>query len=255
MRREAFFFSSRGVELFGSLYVATEPTHPVGIVACNSWGVEADRCDHVLRKACIELAQRGGAGLFFNYPGYGDSYGDLATVDMSDLSAAAVDAVEQATRRCQDVGWVLAGCMLGAAVASLAQADAGTEAVLLVQPSLRPGEYFRRLAERSETLAPGLLAPKATEAGGPKLAYGYPLPRRILDNADAADAEVVAALERFTGEGAVIHYEASDLEDVAPSRFRRISVPGTWRFGSYGHPKLTRASVEWLEQRLPEGVR
>lgn len=256
MRREAFFFSSRGVKLFGSLYAAAELTRPVGIVACNSWGVEGDRADPVLRMACIELARRGGAGLVFQYPGFGDSYGDLADVDLVDLTEAACDAVEQGARRCPDVSWILTGCMLGASVASLAQREVAVDTLLLVQPVLRPSAYFQRLAKTRRPLAPGPSPKEMMYAGtAPGMAYGYPIPTRILELGDEADASVAAVLEEFEGEGAVIRHERPRGDDAVPAGFEQVEVPGTWRFGSHNNSHLTKATVKWVRRRAEEGVR
>jgi alpha/beta superfamily hydrolase len=256
MRREAFFFSSRGVELFGSLYMAAELTRPLGIIACNSWGAEGNRADLVLRMACIELARRGGAGLLFHYPGYGDSHGDLADATLADLSAAAGDAVEQGMRRCPGVSWILAGCMLGASVACLAQRQAAVDTLLLVQPALRPAAYFQRLAKTRSPLAPGPSPREMMHAGTtPGMAYGYPIPRHILELGQEADAAVGAALEAFDGEGVIIRHEKPPGEYDVPEGFEQVDVPGTWRFGSHNNPELTKATVKWLGRRVGEGKR
>jgi len=249
LRREVFFFESGGCELYGSLYAAAEPSRPIGLLACNSWGVEADRSEPLLRAAALAMARHGGASLVFHYPGYGDSFGDLADLDMSDHSRAASDALEHASRRHPGLEWILAGFMLGASVAALPACRTGVERLLLVQPELRPGAYFRRLATTVTPLAPGPSPREMMEAGTASgMAYGYPVPRRILDRGDEADATVAAALAEFKGEGTAIRRsEPAGLEQV-PTRFRRIDVPGVWRFGTQNHPELADATVEWLDR-------
>lgn len=234
LRREVFFFCSRGVRLYGSLYAATEVSRPFGVVACNSWGVEADRCDPLQREVALAMARLGGAGLVFHYPGYADSYGDLAGLSLADLSEAASDAVAEASRRCPDVAWALAGFMLGASVACLAQREAGVEPLLLVQPALSPASYFQRLVA------------KAGEGG---MAYGYPNPSGITEHGDEADAAISSALEAFAGEGAIVSHLEPSGPEAAPERFEHVGVPGTWRFGSQNNPKLAAATVEWLDGR------
>jgi hypothetical protein len=247
LRREVFFFRSRGVDLYGSLFAATEPSRPVGLVACNSWGVEADRSDALQRSVAFAMAKLGGAGMVFHYPGYGDSYGELASVDLGDLTQAATDAVAAAAERAPGISWILAGFMVGASVASLAQRQVGTERLLLVQPALRPGTYFRWLGDhgRRNPLRFGIVE---------GMAYGYPLPRRILERAQEADAAVRSAIEEFEGEGVVIRDEApaDEAPDLAPDRFERVSVAGAWRFGSLNHPKLAAATVAWLDRATAE---
>jgi hypothetical protein len=248
LRREVFFFRSRRVELYGSLYASAEPSRPLGVVACSSWGVEADRCDPLVRSVALAMARLGGAGLVFHYPGYGDSYGDLAELSLADLSEAAVDAVAEAARRLPGLTWILAGFVLGAAVAGLAQRQADVERLLLVQPVLRPGAYFKRLAERSEPLAPGPSPRQMMQVGStPGMAYGYPLPARILERAEAADAEVAAALAEFSGEGIVVRHPDGDEQEPVPSRFRQVEVPGKWRFGVQNNPRLAAAATDALD--------
>jgi hypothetical protein len=256
LHREVFYFSSGGIDLYGSLYAAAEPRVPWGLVACGSWGTEADRTDPLLRSVALAAAKLGGAGLVFHYPGYGDSFGDLAEVGLDDLRNAACSAVGEASRRCPGLGWGLAGFMLGASVASLAQRQTGAEWLLLVQPELRPGEYFRCLATTRRPLAPGPSPRQMMEVGTtPGTAYGYPVPGRILERADEADDAVAVALREFEGDGAVVRHASPPLPDHAPARFERVDVPGTWRFGSQNNPRLARAAADWLGRQAPVGVR
>lgn len=254
LRREVFFFDSRGVRLYGSLYKAAEISQPFGVLACNSWGVEADRADPLQRSVALEMAQRGGAGLVFHYPGYGDSYGDLASLDLAALTETAIDAHAEAARRCPDVAWTLAGFMLGASVACLARQHVGVEKLLFVQPTLQPGSYFQWLSKRTQPLAPGPSPKEMMKAGTtPWMAYGYPIPRRIAESAAEVDMAVDAALNAFDGSGAIVRQEKPATE-LVPRGFEEIEVPGTWRFGSLDHSHLAMGSVRWLD-RLARGDR
>jgi hypothetical protein len=249
LRREVFFFESRGIKLYGSLYMAAEISRPTGIVACNSWGVEADRADRLQRSVALAAARRGGAGFVFHYSGYGDSYGDLAEVDLAALTEAASDGVAEASRRCPGVTWILAGFMLGASIACLAQRPAGVETLLLVQPALSPGSYFQWLSGRTESLAPGPSPREMREAGtAPGMAYGYPVPHRIAERAAEADMAVDAALAAFEGDGAIVRQERPQADPV-PGRLELIEAPGRWRFGALDHDHLAKAATRWLGQR------
>ena len=250
LRREVFFFQSAGVDLYGSLFAATEPTRPYGVVTCQSWGTDADRSDPLVRSVALEMAKLGGAGMVFHYPGFGDSYGDLAVLSLADLGEAARDATAAASRRCPGLTWIFAGFMFGASVACLARSPTGALPLLLVQPELKPGAYFRWLASTSEPLAPGPNPRQMMEVGDtPGMAYGYPIPRRILEHADEADRTVASALAGSSGGGAAINYAESGDPGPLPARFERIEVPGTWRFGLQNHPRLATAAAEWLDRR------
>jgi hypothetical protein len=249
LRREVFFFGSGGVDLYGSLFAAARPSRRYGVLAFSSWGVEADRSDPLARFVALAMARHGGAGMVFHYPGYGDSYGDLAALTLDDLSRAAVDASAEASRRCPDLDWIFAGFMFGASVACLAQAAGAAEHLLLVQPELRPGDYFERLSHSRGPLAPGPSPRQMMEAGStPGMAYGYPIPRRIAGEAGETDAAVAAALTAFGGGGAVVRHVLDDEPDPAPERLERIEVPGAWRFGSQNHPELAGAAGDWLDR-------
>lgn len=251
LRREVFFFRSAGVELYGSLYAAAEPSRPFGVVACQSWGIEADRTDPLVRNVALSMARLGGAGLVFHYPGYGDSFGDLAEVSLADLVSAAADAVEEGSRRCPGLSWILAGFMFGAATAALTRQRQGGE-LLLVQPEPAPGAYLRRLAETTQPVAPGPSPREMRKAGSfPGMAYGYPVPGRIAAAAAEADAEVAAALAAYEGEGAVVRHAAGAAAppEALPERLERVEVAGAWRFGSQNHPGLANAAAEWLDRR------
>lgn len=250
LRREVFYFRFRDVELYGSLYAAAEVSRRFGVVCCNSWGVEGDRTDPLQRSVALTMAELGGAGLVFHYPGYGDSFGSLSQLDLADLVDAACAAAEEAQRRCPGLDWMLAGFMLGASVACLARRRLEANRLLLVQPELRPGAYFQRLSTTSEQLAPGSSPRAMMEVGtAPGMAYGYPIPRRILDNGTEADAAVAAALSDFDGEGAVVRHREPEEEDGGvPERFERVLVRGVWRFGTQHHPALAKATAEWLDR-------
>lgn len=251
LRREVFFFPSGGIELYGSLFAAAEPSRPVGVVACASWGTEADRTDPLVRAVALETARLGGAGMVFHYPGYGDSYGDLADVSLADLERAALGAVAEASRRQPGLDWILAGVAFGASVAALAQRQAGVERLLFVEPELRPGEYFDRLAATRRPLAPGPSARALMEVGDtPGMAYGYPIPGRILERGREGDAAVGAALAAFEGSGVVIRHAQPERPDLAPADFERVDVPGKWRFGGQDHPRLAGAAATWLGEQL-----
>jgi hypothetical protein len=248
LRREVFFFASAGVAIYGSLYMATEISRPFGVVACNSWGVEADRCDPLQRTVALEMARLGGAGLIFHYPGYGDSYGELSEVGLDVLRDAAVDAVAEGSRRCPGLTWTLAGFMFGAVVASLAGRPAAVERLLLVQPSLRPAEYFRAVLGRRGLTTSAADLHTLEFGAAPGMAYGYPVPERILAAGAAAERAPVAALASFASGGAVVRHREPASRDVALEGFEQVEAPGTWRFGSQNHPELAAAAVEWLER-------
>lgn len=251
LRREVFFFHSREVDLYGSVYAASSPS-ALGVVFCNSWGLEGDQGSRLMHPVALSFAEAGGVAVVFDYPGFGDSHGDLGEATMEVFAEAAFDAVREASRRNPGTRWILAGLMLGASVACLA-ADSGAnvEDLLLIQPALRPKRYFARL-QRVARLSPGISVP---DEG---FALGYPLPQSMLASVSTADASVDTALARFPGRGAIVRHAEPGTIEGAPERFEHVCAPGTWRFGSRDHnhrdPELVRATARWLSQRAATAV-
>jgi len=239
LRREAFFFPSRGEQIYGSLYAPASTAPVAGVAICNSWGYEGNQSDATVQQVALATARAGGAALLFHYPGFGDSHGEPAEATIDSLVDAAADAVAEASRRLAVSDWTLAGMMFGAAVATLAARRTGAERLLLVQPVLELPPYFARL-ERSARRA-GVRVP--ARAGN---AYGYPLPRRIVDAAAAIDAQLALALAGFGGEGAVVRYAEPPRGEPLPERFEDIVLPGAWRFGARQKPELAEAVSGWL---------
>lgn len=247
LRREVFFFESGEIDLYGSVYAASLPA-AVGVVFCNSWGLEGDQGSRLVHPVALSFAEAGGVAVIFDYPGFGDSHGDLSEATMGLFAEAAVDAVHEASRRNPGTRWILAGLMLGASVACLA-ADRGAkvEDLLLIQPALRPKRYFTRL-QRVARLSSG------SSVSDEGFALGYPLPRSMLASAATADAAVDTAITRFPGRGTIVRHAEPDTIEGAPARFEHVCAPGPWRFGSQDHnyrdPALVRSTAQWLSQRV-----
>lgn len=251
LRREVFFFESREVDLYGSVYAASPPS-ALGVVFCNSWGLEGDQGSRLVHPVALSFAEAGGVAVTFDYPGFGDSHGDLSEATMDTFAKAAVDAVREASRRHPETRWILAGLMLGASVACLTAArGAKVEDLLLIQPALRPKRYFTRL-QRVAKLSSGGSVP---DEG---FALGYPLPQSMLASVSTADDAVEAAIAGFPAGGAIVRHAEPDTIEGAPERFEQVCAPGTWRFGSQDHnyrdPALVRSTAQWLSQRAAAAV-
>lgn len=241
IRRESFFFDSRGTRLFGSLYAAEPTSTDLGLVLCSSWAFEGNLGENLMHGVAIDAMEAGGTGMTFHYPGFGDSEGDLAAVDLEALADAAVDAVATASQRAGGRTWTLAGFALGASVACLAASRCETvSGLLLLQPSLLPSSYFERL-QRSARRA-------ARRDGTEGIVHGYPLPPSMTESATAGDAAVAAALAAFDGELAVVRYEEPDLPDgLAPDE--EIEIEGSWHFGTRDTSGLRGAAARWIRDR------
>lgn len=246
LRREVLFFPSRRVDLFASYYAATEPTLPFGLVFCPSWGMEADNCNQMAHALALAAARLGGAGIVYHYPGYGDSHGDPRALTFDTLVDAATDAAGQAAARAPDLEWVVGGFRLGAAIACVVQRRLGARGLLLVQPSLRPGEYFADLVARARRAALG--RPPTDD-----MVFGYPLPEALRQSAAAADSAAVDALGRFDGPGARVRHVKPPADGPPPAGLDQIDVPERWRFGGVNNWPLQNMAGWWLRQRAAAG--
>jgi hypothetical protein len=243
LRREVFFFQCDGVDLYGSLYVANPMTRPLGVVMCNSWGIEADQANRLIYPLAVSVASAGGASFVFHYPGFGDSGGDPGELTMGSMAAAAVAAAEEGERRLPGIAWMLAGFMLGASVACLAAEPARADALLLVQPSLRPAEHFDSLIRKAKRLA-------AVSRSGDEAVFGYSLDDALLVSSAEAEPTVAEALGSFGGPGAVVRCSSPPVADEAPPRFERIEVEGAWRFGTRDTMGLDAAAGDWIAKHM-----
>jgi hypothetical protein len=242
LRREVFYFGPAEEPLYGSLYSAAEPTRPFGVVICPSWGIEADRTARLSHGIALAAARIGGAGFVYSHAGHGDSHGDLHGATMDVLADSAVRAAEAARERRPQLSWFYAGIVLGGSVAFLAQRRTGlADRLLLVQPALRPSEYFEWLARSANrvTLGPGRVE---------NMAHAYPLPQRILERGEEEDEAVRAALAEFAGEGTVVRCARPDPDPLVPATFEHVVVDASWRFGVKDCPKLEAAAGEWLRR-------
>ena len=242
LRREVFFFSSRGVDLFASCYAAAEPTLPFGLVLCPSWGMEADNSNQMAHALALGTARLGGAGLVYHYPGYGDSHGDPRTLTFDALTDAGADAADQAAARHPGLDWVVGGFRLGAAIACVVAQRRNASGLLLVQPALRPGAYFADLVARARRAALGRPA-------SDDMVFGYPLPESLVESAAAADTAALSALAQFQGRGAVVSHVEPAPAEPPPAGLDQVDVPERWRFGGVNNFPLQNMADWWLRQR------
>lgn len=240
VRREVFFFPSGPHALYGSLRTRDPRTRPLGVVVCSSWGSQADFTHDIAHGLAHAAVRRGGAGVTFHQPGYGDSHGLPDRVAIEDLVDAAADAVQAAAARAPGLDWILAGLMLGASVATLAARRVDASGLLLVQPELDPPGYFRELRARARRVSLG-------REQRDDFAFGYPVPEAIAGRGPECAAEVRSALEQHAGAGAVVRYRDPPAEDAALERFPQIAVDGTWRLLAKQHPGLLEGALRGLD--------
>jgi hypothetical protein len=241
--REVLFFPSGPDRLYGSLYVDARGRGLPGAVICPSWGFEMATLASSGHMLAWGLARAGGAGFLFHPPGHGDSTGRADGLDLRRLVGAALDAREAALERRPDRRWGFAGVGLGASVAAVAAEAVDSDVLALIQPSLDPGRYFRRLLAGASR--GGLSA-----SGPPDVAFGHPIPAAMLDG---ENMEPARALGRFAGRTIAV-VMAPSSPDPLPEQVQAIRVRGRWRqpLPDRDAARLVRPVVdEWVKAGRP----
>jgi hypothetical protein len=224
------FFRSGPDRLYASLYASDPPEAP-GVVICPSWGVDMIRGQNLAHAVARGLAESGGAGLVFHWPGHGDSGGLPETATMPRLGDAAVDALAAARGRIGG-SWGLVGIGAGAHPATEAAAREGVPVLLLLQPAVDLAAHFSRVQRAASGTSPGW-------------ALGHPLPEAVRSSAAAA-SDLGEAMSRVRGRRGVIRYAAPEPEPAPPGA-EVLTVPGDWRReAARGHPRLAQAGLAWL---------
>jgi hypothetical protein len=230
LRREVLFFRSGPERLYASLY-ASDPPGGSGVVICPSWGADMIRGQGLAHAVARGLAESGGAGFVFHWPGHGDSEGLPETATMPRLGEAVMDAVG-AARRMIAGSWGLVGIGAGAHPATGAAARQGLPVLLLLQPAVDLPAHFSRVQG-------------AAGGGSPGWALGHPLPEAVQSSAAAA-SDLGEAISGVRGRRGVIRYASPDPEP-APRGAEVLTVPGDWRReAGRGHPRLATAALAWL---------
>jgi len=237
-RRESFFFSSGGEQLYGSLYAATTPKRSLGLVVCPSWGMEGWELLGWCHNLAHGVAGLGGYGLVLHWPGFQDSEGDPRDATFTRLTQAVHDAVVAGRRVLPGARWSVAGIRIGAAVAALAAPSLSAPHLLLVQPELDPVTYFDGIerAGRRFYLGEGLPA---------GWAFGHPLPSGL--RMPEAAGQVAQALGSFAGTGAVVRYK--EPASPAPPGLESVTVRGDWRRPPmHDHRPLLMTAIRWVRR-------
>lgn len=140
------------------------------------------------------LAASGIAALRIDYRGTGDSSGNSLETSLASMTEDAAAAADYLRKECGCGKVALAGLRLGGAVALLAAAQAGADAVVMIEPVVDGGTYVRELRRRQSIrrmLTKGKGTPEESEdAGRP-----FDLDGTALDRAFVAEMEKLDILE------------------------------------------------------------
>lgn len=139
------WFGGNEAPLFGCLHLPEDGVARGGVVLCPTLAVEAMSAHPAYRLLAESLADRGLAALRFDYPGTGDSAGNLAERGIIAGWLEAIATARSYLRSC-GVGRVgVVGMRIGALLAATACAGAGDEvdALVLWDPVSTGRRYLR----------------------------------------------------------------------------------------------------------------
>jgi alpha-beta hydrolase superfamily lysophospholipase len=236
----------------------------VGILLCSPFGL-AELC---LRRGWTMLAtlcaEAGYPTLRFDYPGCGDSLGDLSEVaDLDAMVQAAVTAATVLERRARVERIVLVGHGLGAAIAALAAPRIRAEGLaLLAAPSsgrahLRELELWGRWVAEGLGLEPG--DPDTDDVGGfrppERLAASIAeLDLMAMPEAPAPSIFLAAPLDQ--GLGAALARRLEDLgAELETAAYREHAAALEAPTSARPPLALFEALLAWLERAAPTGRR
>jgi len=277
LKEEVLVFEHGDSRLFGLLHlplVVPQGLRRAGLVLCPPFAVEQVGSSLLQVEAARTLAANGLPVLRFHYGGTGDSEGDFEEVTLSGHVADTLRAIDLLCERegLQQVG--LLGIRLGATVAALAaEADPRVKALILWEPAVRPRAYFREFlrakifSELMNHQQPSASVNQMLDEmrmAGQVEALGYPLHRRLFD--DAASVDLSTDLTRFSGHALVVQISRKAKVQSEFQMLRQrleaygaqcdlelvLEEPG-WFFGvdtPYRSERLIGLTWDWCRRRL-----
>jgi pimeloyl-ACP methyl ester carboxylesterase len=197
VEERVFFFPVGDGLCFAILTRPTEVRSDVGYIVSHPFADEFVNLRRVERAIARRLARSGIPVLSFHRRGYGDSSGSLEDATLSwhleDMRAAMAEL--RSATKVAECGII--GTSFGGLIAGLAAREGGVHRLLLLNPVLRSGPYFRGLMKRvlSMRLLGAQVAPQASVAEfmealrvkGLVDLMGYPLYRQLEEELAATD--------------------------------------------------------------------
>lgn len=155
MPAEAFFMESAPGPLFCRLDCpAGGLIRDAGVLICHAIGPDYFRSYRALSRLAEQLAEHGFPVMRFDYPGTGDSAGELQRLRLSDWTGAVRQAAEELQNRTGTRGLILLGLRFGATLALLATRQlARVDTLVLWDPVTNGRAYL----EHARQLHAGML--------------------------------------------------------------------------------------------------
>lgn len=144
---ESFHSGHRGQRRYCSLHrPATRLVHSTGVVLCYPLGHEYYRAHRSYVKLADQVAQLGFPVMRFDYPGSGDSEGDIGHARLDDWLSDVADVVEELKKSEAVSSIALGGLRFGASLALLAaQRIESVSALILWDPVIDGKHYVEEL--------------------------------------------------------------------------------------------------------------
>lgn len=154
---DAFFFGSKGRQLFGVYHEASGGGH--GVVLANPGPQESMQIHYAFRLLAAQFARAGCPVLRFDWSGTGDSAGDGASISLPQWR----DDLQMAVQELKDISnarrFSVVGFRLGATVAASTSFTQPLEELILWEPVIEGRSYLEELNAREHRKFGDLLEP------------------------------------------------------------------------------------------------
>ena len=210
IEERTFFLDVPGGRCFAIEYRPRDPRGP-GFVVCHSYALELLTLRRSERTVARALASLGHPVLFLQRRGFGDSSGSIVDATLEEQlsdTRAAVDHV----RSFGVPGVGLVGTRFGALVAGALAREGGVDRLLLVNPALSGGVYFKSLIKEMHLVR--MSDPRNEErrsmddllvelrSEGVLDVLGHPIHRRLYEELEPVD--LAADVGAFTGRAMLV---------------------------------------------------
>lgn len=146
-----FFFTSGESNLFGTIFLPQKVTRNEKVILCHPFAEEKKCSQAILVNIARNLSELGYPVFLFDFYGCGDSDGELEDASLSLWIDNTISAVCFMNEQFENSRLILGGIRLGGFIAlKTAERLNNNVKLLLIEPILKPSEYFIGLLKKKQ---------------------------------------------------------------------------------------------------------